>query len=1095
LYLTNGGEDVNLIYLLVKHDLPLSLAADEDDSSLPINGQSWVYLVTAANKTGSDILVTALDWIVREIYQEIGPKGVYQLAYALNEQQDILLETCSVHIQQFFHQYLLLCDRYFILTNEPTYQSPHSVIMTAYDYLASNFYRKCYLFCTQETTTATHEVRPETGTEVDGDDDVSSLGESCAQSSVNYGGDDEKYSSPTPLPPPDFYRADSFQSSHDHDPDLIRKGGMTSSEFFDFAQLVGLEYYLHGKNDEIAMFHFYSKLLEASHGNLTEEFLVNYCEEYFHHPRKIKLKFSIPSSSSSSSSSTSSFQQTQQYEYLLHEKELLGSRSILKLLDTPSSDILRQGLRSYYHPRYDLTRYQSLITMTNYDTTLDLIYRNEQPNPQQVQRIMKQIASAILDCHERGVIHGNLTMKNIIRVSSSSSSSSSRSSSFLLSNFYYFEQCSICNSDEGPPPATGGGDPTGPTAVSSEGGRIPITGYLPPECFVKRNHNQKTSPGNSLRISADSSFEKTQHRFSWISDEDSLRDLPPASSPSFLCHLHKYLDHEEITTAPTGGGSKSSLPSSGHLNYGLDSWAFGLILFAFLTGDHFLPLDRDENFHHAKTVIPYYVALTAEEIQSKIKSKVTNLLASNLLFQILQPNQETRITSFHHILTHPYFQSSHTTATGAATEGAGVSTLQESKQELLLSSKSLLPQQQQVEEHSKVVTSKSTANPNPSSTDRYNSTKFQPRRYKGVQSFPSDVLSFINILTTHALRKQRGGTKGTYHPTSFLIINRKLTFLKSISLDSNLPTGTSSGIPDIPPLVTSRVQRWINKLYNYFVLIDHYDPSSPSLTKSSMNLDHEILLAMNEICNENELYLYLVDEVTLEPILSTSMRDGEEETSMPATAAAESMSFPIMITHPSAIIPMILPLMRETYKMICSGKFVENMGHCFGYPLDLIPVHWIDAVEHITGSFESQQREDEITNWNQYMHLKSAPPSPAAATTESDASSSSLSMAVNHLTQFLDLSDPYQLWCGMTKIYLTEDLHCWTQENIQHLLSSSSSVTTAAPDAAAVVTGDNGPTAGESTNEQPSDTCSEESDLKHMNGILFPPVVSLLLTD
>jgi hypothetical protein len=34
-----GREDVNLIDLLVKHDLPLSLAADEDDSSLPINGE------------------------------------------------------------------------------------------------------------------------------------------------------------------------------------------------------------------------------------------------------------------------------------------------------------------------------------------------------------------------------------------------------------------------------------------------------------------------------------------------------------------------------------------------------------------------------------------------------------------------------------------------------------------------------------------------------------------------------------------------------------------------------------------------------------------------------------------------------------------------------------------------------------------------------------------------------------------------------------------------------------------------------------------------------------------------------------------------
>jgi hypothetical protein len=34
-----GKEDVNLIDLLVQHDLPLSLAADEDDSSLPINGE------------------------------------------------------------------------------------------------------------------------------------------------------------------------------------------------------------------------------------------------------------------------------------------------------------------------------------------------------------------------------------------------------------------------------------------------------------------------------------------------------------------------------------------------------------------------------------------------------------------------------------------------------------------------------------------------------------------------------------------------------------------------------------------------------------------------------------------------------------------------------------------------------------------------------------------------------------------------------------------------------------------------------------------------------------------------------------------------
>lgn len=881
-----------------------------------------------------------MDWIVREIYREEGCKGVYRLAYVLNEQHQVLVESCSPHIQQFFHQYLLLCDRYFLLPSESISQTLSSLTVTAYDYLASNFYRKCFQFCVQDN--------------IDAVSDVSSLGDSCDPSAV-----DKNFT-------PDFYRADSHQAE-------IRKGGMTSSEFYEFAQLVGLNFSSDGKIDELAILDLYSTLLQSSDGNLTEEFLVGYCEEYFQHPRKIKLKFSC-------------HPQHAQYQYLLREKELIGSNYIIKLLDAPSTDILLSGLASYFHPLYDFRKFNSVVAMAFYDSNLDFVFRNEQPNNIEVKRIMKQIAYAILDCHERGVIHGNLSMKNILR----------SESSYVLSSFYCLEEKQSTdrhfhfeNIDLEPP----------------------TTGYLPPESFILTNN--KNSPGSSLRISAQSSFEKA-NRLSWISDD---------SRDTFqICNFAKYIEKEDSKSI-TSDIVTSPPVNLSSLNVGLDIWAYGMILYAFLTGDHFFPIDRNENVCRPEELIPVLATLKIDIVESKINKKVPDLLASNLLLQLLQPMSAKRIASFHHILSHPYFQD-----------------------QILYEDVSHTGDQM-INQTPKIPSPVSRPS---SQYDRY-STQYKSRKYRAVKNFPADVLSMIKILNIHNLRKHRAGVKGTYHPTSFLLFNRKLTSpLRSISLEKDDESDILSGVPDVPPLVTSRVQRWINKLYNYFVLIDQYHNQSTPRT-----IDHDILLALNEICNENELYLYLVDEITLEPVL------GEK---------SEQNIFPILITHPSAVIPIILPLLRETYKMICPARFVENMGHCFGYPLDLVPFNWIDAIEHILGSFESSQRCKELRNWKSYV-LKNISVLSDNSSSAKDDPESCLRLSVDYFTQFLDESDPYQMWCGLTKIYLTEELHCWTKENIQLLLHNDSVV---------------------NTTELKSDSCSEESDLNRMNAVLFPPVVRLV---
>jgi hypothetical protein len=510
--LINGGNDLNLITLLVQSDLPQE--RQDDEIYVASSGRSWSYLLSLVSETDhSPFLLSAIELIISAVFSSDGVRGVYLLAYFQNEYNVPVIEACSFHVQRLFHKYLLFCNRYFIVSPSPVFKNSHSMVVTAYDYESSINYQTCFQTCLRE--------------KIDERSEISSLGESF-----------DEDSSP------------SKQQSQDLE-DSLKKGMNSVTEFTNFIHMVGIEL-SHGdkKTDEGAILQLFSKLKDPHTGRITEEAMRRYCESYFGNPRKVRLKF---------------LEKSLQWEYEYDIRENLSfdySHHIVKLLDVPNPDSLRQGLVDFYHPTLNLRNYKAMLSLPYYETHLDMIFRNEQPNYCQVQQLMKSVAQGLRDCHEKGIIHGNLTMKCILRIKSS----------FYLSDFHYF--------DEGNEREFHRTDDF-ETAHLEKNELTLTTGYLPPECFVWV-HN-KLSPGGSLRISTDSSFEKT-NRLSWLSDEVRSESSTQKSHRYHVLNPKKYNYFRRENEAHIA-----------QLNTAQDVWSFGVILYTLLSGEHLFPVNRDEN--------------------------------------------------------------------------------------------------------------------------------------------------------------------------------------------------------------------------------------------------------------------------------------------------------------------------------------------------------------------------------------------------------------------------------------------------------------------------------------------------------------------
>mmetsp|Transcript_4685 Transcript_4685/g.4716 ORF Transcript_4685/g.4716 Transcript_4685/m.4716 type:complete len:630 (-) Transcript_4685:405-2294(-) len=216
------------------------------------------------------------------------------------------------------------------------------------------------------------------------------------------------------------------------------------------------------------------------------------------------------------------------------------------------------------------------------------------------------------------------------------------------------------------------------------------------------------------------------------------------------------------------------------------------------------------------------------------------------------------------------------------------------------------------------------------------------------QSLPLDIMTtskegiMNHILQIHQLL--RGGLFQGMElniPTCFIITNQLLdpnhisykTFLKYSSyeekdgdLDSIPGINGNSVIDGREPDISSSflipriqsAQRW----FNYLTLISNAISSDRGVSM--------ITEAINGICTETELYFYLIDELTMLPVITSPLL------SRTSPSLSSSVHYPIRILQPFDIIPKILPLMKSSLMAIASLNNIHLFGVALGFP----PTHF-----------------------------------------------------------------------------------------------------------------------------------------------------------
>lgn len=634
----------------------------------------------------------------------------------------------------------------------------------------------------------------------------------------------------------------------------------------------------------------FSNCTDSTHIRISGDEFIRYCKVSMGCPREICIKF------------------LKNERMLSKEKDYrkscnLDGRYVVPMISDVGATL--KGIQAEIsHPsshQYDfLQQYCAVSFMPCAQRDLLSIFNHETLDRGKVAVIMRDIAQALQHLHSRGICHGDLRMRNVVLAGDRFCLVDLTSSANL--EIFYIQDADVV-------------------------GDCLVTGYLPPEMFVALTPTQEHQVSN---------YWKGCVEF----DAAMWKKFKPAHH-NHMCYCVRAFDSNTKDGTPRALHSLPYRPVLASAQ--LDMWSYGLILFALASGEMILPLSAGDNLVSERDV---YTAArwTTAQLQERVDAVVADPLAADLILTLLQPDPRNRPGSMKQILDHVYFSALNNKRNSYVEQKIeGIYTAQNRRKSLQpnkrVQADSISPS---VRDHTEPG-SQLHSQRSPLSTTRRRTSQSSRDGAIGVSRFSpirgsspstpvlgtafdrdepkidtsSGVISHI-IKVDSILRGALFDTIDIKLPTCFVVVNQMLHYSDmnykrdSISEELSGAVEEKSSSPVSADLLTRirHAQRW----YEYMSEI------CGALSEGDRGVDI-IDKAIRGIFGEEQLYLYLVDEVTMLPVVPQ--------------CAGEI--YPIQITSPRTIIPRILPLMKLSLQAIASIDDFTVFGRCFGYPPTAIP--------------------------------------------------------------------------------------------------------------------------------------------------------------
>lgn len=375
---------------------------------------------------------------------------------------------------------------------------------------------------------------------------------------------------------------------------------------------------------------------------------------------------------------------------------------VLGMLLSPTEEEFSDALDAYRHSQQHgahshqhveshkcphLQNYRYCLVLPRADRSLEEIIRYERPDPATAREILRDIALALKHLHERHIVHGNLSPRHIMRVTSACMEhTDTRKGRFRLIDF---TACAHIGASEKPTTTTSTDNTLYDHIVPYVGAKF-SSGYVPPEmiCRLTMEQEQQFSRYWAAERAVDSALWR-KIRPVYINEGAEVAAYAVKTFITTVAAAAAPINGMEYDKHDSAGESSAVLPAEttnqhtvdvvAGLPYSLvpatpqvDMWALGLVLFELLTGQTLMHCDRAGYLcnptdiakiaaggHHHVINSNCDQGPVLSSLVGEIVRKVSDPFAAHLCVQLLQLGPNSRPQSMNDVLSHTYFNNTY----------------------------------------------------------------------------------------------------------------------------------------------------------------------------------------------------------------------------------------------------------------------------------------------------------------------------------------------------------------------------------------------------------------------------------------------------